>query len=116
MVIDYPVLSSQPSFITASKMSQEGAKQQNTAYGVFVQACWAQHKRQYPDELIHKRLKNSTNNVRFGGTTCPSRRGTGSRRWRTGQMLSRPLSIRPTRSSSRQHRSNSSNSNNSNNS
>ena len=39
-----------------SKMSQEG-KQQNTAYGVFVQACWAQHKRQYPDELIHKEIE-----------------------------------------------------------
>lgn len=37
-------------------MSQEG-KQQNTAYGVFVQACWAQHKRQYPDELIHKEIE-----------------------------------------------------------
>ena len=31
-----------------------GGVQKNTAYGVFVQACWAQHKRQYPDELIHK--------------------------------------------------------------
>jgi hypothetical protein len=30
---------------------------QNTAYGVFVQACWAQHKRQYPDELIHKEIE-----------------------------------------------------------
>jgi hypothetical protein len=38
-------------------MSQEGGKQQNTAYGVFVQACWAQHKRQYPDELIHKEIE-----------------------------------------------------------
>lgn len=34
-----------------------GEKQQNTAYGVFVQACWAQHKRQYPDELIHKEIE-----------------------------------------------------------
>jgi len=24
---------------------------------VFVQACWAQHKRQYPDELIHKEIE-----------------------------------------------------------
>ena len=40
-----------------SKMAQEGGKQQNTAYGVFVQACWAQHKRQYPDELIHKEIE-----------------------------------------------------------
>lgn len=39
------------------KMAQEGGKQQNTAYGVFVQACWAQHKRQYPDELIHKEIE-----------------------------------------------------------
>ena len=39
------------------KMSQDGGKQQNTAYGVFVQACWAQHKRQYPDELIHKEIE-----------------------------------------------------------
>jgi len=38
-------------------MAQEGGKQQNTAYGVFVQACWAQHKRQYPDELIHKEIE-----------------------------------------------------------
>ena len=27
------------------------------AYGVFVQACWSQHKRQYPDELIHKEIE-----------------------------------------------------------
>ena len=39
------------------KMTSEGGKQQNTAYGVFVQACWAQHKRQYPDELIHKEIE-----------------------------------------------------------
>ena len=38
-------------------MAQDGGKQQNTAYGVFVQACWAQHKRQYPDELIHKEIE-----------------------------------------------------------
>jgi len=38
-------------------MAQESGKQQNTAYGVFVQACWAQHKRQYPDELIHKEIE-----------------------------------------------------------
>jgi len=38
-------------------MAQEAGKQQNTAYGVFVQACWAQHKRQYPDELIHKEIE-----------------------------------------------------------
>lgn len=39
-------------------MSQEGGgKQQNTAYGVFVQACWAQHKRQYSDEQIHKEIE-----------------------------------------------------------
>merc|ERR1719430_900713 len=37
-------------------MAQDG-KQQNTAYGVFVQACWAQHKRQYPDEQIHKEIE-----------------------------------------------------------
>lgn len=34
-----------------------GPKRQNTAYGVFVQACWAQHTRQYPDELIHKEIE-----------------------------------------------------------
>lgn len=34
-----------------------GGVQKNTAYGVFVQACWAQHKRQYPDELIHKEIE-----------------------------------------------------------
>jgi len=38
-------------------MAQGAEKQQNTAYGVFVQACWAQHKRQYPDELIHKEIE-----------------------------------------------------------
>jgi hypothetical protein len=38
-------------------MAQDGSKQQNTAYGVFVQACGAHHKRQYPDELIHKEIK-----------------------------------------------------------
>lgn len=39
-------------------MSEAGGTQQkNTAYGVFVQACWAQHKRQYPDELIHKEIE-----------------------------------------------------------
>jgi len=38
-------------------MAQDSGKQQNTAYGVFVQACWAQHKRQYPDELIHKEIE-----------------------------------------------------------
>jgi len=31
--------------------------QQNTGYGVFVQACWAQHERQYPDHLIHKEIE-----------------------------------------------------------
>ena len=35
----------------------EASAQKNTAYGVFVQACWAQHKRQYPDELIHKEIE-----------------------------------------------------------
>ena len=38
-------------------MSESGGTQKNTAYGVFVQACWAQHKRQYPDELIHKEIE-----------------------------------------------------------
>ena len=38
-------------------MTEAGAVQKNTAYGVFVQACWAQHKRQYPDELIHKEIE-----------------------------------------------------------
>jgi len=38
-------------------MAQQGANKQNTAYGVFVQACWAQHKRQYPDELIDKEIE-----------------------------------------------------------
>ena len=51
----YPVLSlEQKSF---QKMAQESGKHKNTAYGVFVQACWAQHKRQYPDELIHKEIE-----------------------------------------------------------
>lgn len=40
-----------------AKMSDSGGVQKNTAYGVFVQACWAQHKRQYPDELIHKEIE-----------------------------------------------------------
>lgn len=38
-------------------MSEPGGVQKNTAYGVFVQACWAQHKRQYPDEFIHKEIE-----------------------------------------------------------
>jgi len=38
-------------------MSDSGGAQKNTAYGVFVQACWAQHKRQYPDEFIHKEIE-----------------------------------------------------------
>jgi len=38
-------------------MTDAGGVQKNTAYGVFVQACWAQHKRQYPDELIHKEIE-----------------------------------------------------------
>jgi uncharacterized protein YodC (DUF2158 family) len=38
-------------------MTDTGGVQKNTAYGVFVQACWAQHKRQYPDELIHKEIE-----------------------------------------------------------
>ena len=29
----------------------------NTAYGVFFRACWAQHTRQYPDEQIHKEIE-----------------------------------------------------------
>merc|ERR1711902_251760 len=43
--------------VKSTRMAQEGGKQKNTAYGVFVQACWAQHKRQYPDELIHKEIE-----------------------------------------------------------
>ena len=39
------------------RMTESGGAQKNTAYGVFVQACWAQHKRQYPDELIHKEIE-----------------------------------------------------------
>lgn len=39
------------------RMTESGGVQKNTAYGVFVQACWAQHKRQYPDELIHKEIE-----------------------------------------------------------
>jgi len=38
-------------------MTETVGVQKNTAYGVFVQACWAQHKRQYPDELIHKEIE-----------------------------------------------------------
>jgi len=38
-------------------MTESTGAQKNTAYGVFVQACWAQHKRQYPDELIHKEIE-----------------------------------------------------------
>lgn len=38
-------------------MTDSAGVQKNTAYGVFVQACWAQHKRQYPDELIHKEIE-----------------------------------------------------------
>ena len=37
----------------------EGASNatRTTAYGVLVQACWTKHKRQYPDELIHKEIE-----------------------------------------------------------
>jgi len=28
-----------------------------TGFGVFVQACWVQHKRKYPDELIQKEIE-----------------------------------------------------------
>jgi hypothetical protein len=35
----------------------DGGKQQTNAYGVFVQACWDLHKRQYPEELIHKEIE-----------------------------------------------------------
>ena len=31
--------------------------QQNTGYGIFVQACWTQHERQYPDNLVHKEIQ-----------------------------------------------------------
>ena len=34
-----------------------GSKQPNTAYGMFLQACWAQHKRQYPETLINKEIE-----------------------------------------------------------
>ena len=29
-----------------------------TAYGVFVQACWAQHKRLLPDDQIRQEIEN----------------------------------------------------------
>ena len=38
-------------------MALVSGPEQKTAYGVFVQACWAQHKRQYPDELIRKEIE-----------------------------------------------------------
>ena len=38
-------------------MAQGGSKQPNTAYGMFLQACWAQHKRQYPETLINKEIE-----------------------------------------------------------
>lgn len=66
-------------------MAQEGGKQQNTAYGVFVQACWAQHKRQYPDELT-KKSRSSTNNVLSGGTIFQNKKESVSRRWQIAQM------------------------------
>jgi hypothetical protein len=28
-----------------------------TEYGIFAQACWDHHKRQHPDELIHKEIE-----------------------------------------------------------
>ena len=40
-----------------SELPQEYSEQQNTAYGVFIQACWAKHNRKYPDELIHKEIE-----------------------------------------------------------
>jgi len=38
-------------------MSETNGNEKNTSYGVFVQACWAQHTRQYPDHLIHKEIE-----------------------------------------------------------
>jgi len=38
-------------------MSESSGTEKNTSYGVFVQACWAQHTRQYPDQLIHKEIE-----------------------------------------------------------
>ena len=38
-------------------MAQDSEKLPNTGYGVFWQACWYQHKRQYPEELIHKEIE-----------------------------------------------------------
>ena len=40
-----------------SELPQECSERQNTAYGVFIQACWAKHNRKYPDELIHKEIE-----------------------------------------------------------
>ena len=42
---------------TPTKAAGASDVMKTTAYGVLVQACWAQHKRQYPDELIHKEIK-----------------------------------------------------------
>lgn len=33
------------------------AQEDKTAYSIFIQACWAQHKRQYPDEHILKEIE-----------------------------------------------------------
>ncbi len=45
-----------------------------------------------------RRSRSSTSSVRFGGTTCPSRKGSDSRRWLTGPTHNR-LSRPPTRKS-----------------
>ena len=99
-------------------MTEAAGAQKNTAYGVFVQACWAQHKRQYPDELIHKEIEEFNKQcsvwwynlseqerdrfqVRLTGgflllTDC-CLTGDIPRRWLTGATPSRPPSTRPTR-------------------
>ena len=40
-----------------SELPEECDKQQNTAYGEFIQASWARYLRLYPDELIHKEIE-----------------------------------------------------------
>ena len=39
------------------KVEPKMAQEQKTAYGVFVQACWAQHNRQYPDDQIRREIE-----------------------------------------------------------
>jgi hypothetical protein len=41
----------------SKSMPTTTGRSDQTAYGIFAQACWDHHKRQYPDELINKEIE-----------------------------------------------------------